>query len=279
MPSADQPRSVSGHYEQHDFEAGLARGLEAMGKASGPLTIEDLAPVDQFHIRGLEATREVASKAGLRQRQRVLDVGGGIGGPARALAAEYGCQVTVLDLTPAFVRLGEQLTARAGLADRIEHRLGSALEMPFEAGSFDVVWTQHASMNIGDKERLYAEIHRVLRPGGRLVFHDIMAGANQPIQFPVPWAKGPEISFLRTPDEIRALLERLGFKALIVEDHREQALAWIRERMAASRASGGPPPLGLHLLLGPEFATALSNVRQNIEQDRARVILGVFERA
>jgi ubiquinone/menaquinone biosynthesis C-methylase UbiE len=184
----------------------------------------------------------------------------------------------VLDLTPAFVRLGEQLTARTGLADRVSFRQGSALEMPFEAESFDVAWTQHASMNIGDKERLYAEIQRVLRPGGRLVFHDIMAGPNEPIHFPVPWASRPEISFLRRPDEIRALLARLGFRELAFEDKGEEAASWFRQRLAATREAGGPPPLGLHLLLGPGAATTLGNVLRNIEEDRVEVVAAVYER-
>jgi SAM-dependent methyltransferase len=274
----EETGAISGHYEEHDFETGVARGLEAIGKASGPLTIEDLAPVDQFHIRGLEATREVAALAGLGPGQRVLDVGGGIGGPARTLAADFDCRVTVLDLTPAFVRLGEQLTARTGLADRVSFRQGSALEMPFEAESFDVAWTQHASMNIGDKERLYAEIQRVLRPGGRLAFHDIMAGPNEPIHFPVPWASRPEISFLRRPDEIRALLARLGFRELAFEDKGQEAASWFRQRLAAAREAGAPPPLGLHLLLGPGAATALGNVLRNIEEDRVEVVAAVYER-
>jgi ubiquinone/menaquinone biosynthesis C-methylase UbiE len=127
-------------------------------------------------------------------------VGGGIGGPARTLAAEFGCTVTVLDLTEAYCRLGE-LT---GLSDRVSFRHGSAYDMPLGDGGFDVAWTQHSSMNMEDKERLYAEIRRVLRPGGTLVLHEVVAGPVQPVQFPVPWASDPSISFLRAPEEIRA---------------------------------------------------------------------------
>ncbi|CAA9452538.1 MAG: hypothetical protein AVDCRST_MAG80-2450 [uncultured Rubrobacteraceae bacterium] len=143
---------------------------------------------------------------------RVLDVGGGLGGPARNLASEIGCSVEVLDVTEEFCRAGEILTTRTGLGDLVSFRHASALDMPHPDASFDVVWMQHSSMNIADKERLYAEIHRVLRPGGHLALHEIMAGPVTPIHFPVPWARGPEISFLRPPEEVRALITGIGFE-------------------------------------------------------------------
>jgi ubiquinone/menaquinone biosynthesis C-methylase UbiE len=149
--------------------------------------------------------------AGVAPEMRVLDVGG-LGGPARTLASEIDCSVEVLDVTEEFCRAGEMLITRTGRGDLVTFRHASALDMPHPDASFDTVWMQHSSMNIADKERLYAEIHRVLRPAGHLALHEIMGGPVAPIHVPVPWARGPEISFLRPPEEVRALITGIGFE-------------------------------------------------------------------
>jgi SAM-dependent methyltransferase len=214
---------------------------------------------------------------GVTANIRVLDVGGGLGGAARVLAREFGCPVTVLDLTTEYCRVGEQLTAWTGLADRVTFRHGNALDMPFAAESFDLVWTQHLTMNIADKARLYAEIHRVLRPGGRLALHEILAGPEAPVLFPVPWARGPGISFLRPPAAVRALLADAGFRELAWEDETEVGATWFRER-AAAVAGRPPPPLGLHLLLGDDLPAMLANLARNLAEGRVMVVRAVFAR-
>lgn len=273
--------AVSGHYTPADVDATLQailEGVRAAGIDRTALTPDDLAPVDQFHTRGKSATLELARLAGLRGGERVLDVGGGVGGPARTLAAAYGCTVTVLDLTKAYCRIGERLTELTGLSERVGFRHGSALAMPFADGSFDVVWTQHSSMNIADKERLYAEIRRVLRPGGTLAMHEVLAGPNQPVRFPVPWAGDPSISFLRSPDETRALLRRLGFVEQVWRDTTSASRGWFRERAAAVAAATTPPALGLHLLLGPRFEAAFRSMLENLEEQRVAIVEAVFRR-
>ena len=274
---ADQASAISGHYGRRHLGDLIRDGLEASGKASGTLTPEDLAPVDQFHIGSIEQTRELSRMAGMQPGSTVLDVGGGLGGPARVLAYDIGCRVTVLDLTPEFGEVGTWLTERCALDDRVVFKVGNALDLPFGDGAFDAVWTQHSSMNIDDKERLYAEIGRVLRSGGRFAFHEIMAGSVQPIHFPVPWAPEPSISFLREPAAIRNLLPTLGFEELAWRDTSEPSMAWFRERIGAARAAG-PPHLGLHLLLGPSAATMLGNVLRNLEEGRLVVVQAVFAR-
>jgi ubiquinone/menaquinone biosynthesis C-methylase UbiE len=280
MADRQVDRGVSGHYTPADVEAAFRSvldGLRAAGKDPEALTPDDLAPVDQFHSRGKAATLELARLAGLRGGERVLDVGGGVGGPARTLAAEFGCTVTVLDLTEAYCRIGERLTELTGLGDRVSFRHGSAYEMPFDDAAFDVAWTQHSSMNMEDKERLYAEIRRVLRPGGTLVLHEVMAGPVQPIDFPAPWASDPSISFLRPPEEIRSLLRGLGFAERTWLDTTQQSLEWIRERVAAA-AGPTPPPLGPHLLIGQTLGVAFRNMLRNLEEQRLVVVEAVFER-
>jgi SAM-dependent methyltransferase len=206
MAMSDYEKSLNAHYGGRDLAAAILAGLRAAGKDAERIAPDDLAAVDQFHIRGKEATLELARLAGLTPGVRVLDVGGGLGGPARTLAAEFTCTVAVLDLTEAYCRVGEMLTERTSLSGRVRFHVGNALEMPFPPESFGVVWTQHSSMNILDKARLYAEIHRVLRPGGRLALYEIMAGAVQPVHFPVPWAGMPSMSFLQPPAEVRRLI-------------------------------------------------------------------------
>src|SRR3712207_4580316 len=275
--SADRDnRSVGEHYGRGDPAARILEALRAAGKDPDDLTTEDLVPLDQFHIRGREATLELAHRVGITAGMRALDVGGGLGGPARTLASEFGCTVEVLDFTAEFCRAGDMLTARTGLSNRVSFRHGNALEMPYPDASFDVVWTQHSSMNIADKERLYKEIHRVLRPGGRLALHEIMAGPTSPIHFPVPWARDPALNHLRPPAETRAFLEVSGFEELAWIDETVPSLQWYRERLAPT--PGEPPPLGPHLVFGRDFGEMSRNQVRNLSERRICVFQALLER-
>ena len=265
------------HYGRVDLAATILEALRAAGRDPDALTVEDLAPVDQFHIRGREATLELAHRAGITAGMRALDVGGGLGGPARTLASEFGCTVEVLDFTEEFCRAGDMLTARTGLSNRVSFRHGNALEMAYPDARFDVVWTQHSSMNIADKERLYKEIHRVLRPGGRLALYEIMAGPTSPIHLPVPWARDPSISHLQPPEAIHSLIATTGFTGLSWVDETAAATQWFQQRLSAM-ASEDPPPLGLRLLLGPDFGEMLRNQALNLSEGRICVVQAVFER-
>jgi SAM-dependent methyltransferase len=270
--------SVASHYGRPGLESAILAGLRAAGKDPDRLAPEDLAAVDQFHIRGRDATLELATLAGLAPGREVLDVGGGLGGPARTLAHEFGSRVTVLDLTEEYCQVGEELTRRTGLADRVRFRHGDALALPFPDASFDAVWTQHSSMNIEDKERLYESIRRVLRPGGRLALHEVMAGPGGPVHFPVPWSPDGAFSFLSPPETIRRLLAGLGFRQQAWVDVSPAALIWFRERVAAARSATAPPPLGLHLLLGAAAGRMFANMMRNLEEDRIVVIQAVWQR-
>jgi ubiquinone/menaquinone biosynthesis C-methylase UbiE len=180
---------MNAYWGREGLGQAILDALVASGKNLATLTIDDLAPTDQFHGGGKAATVRLARLAGLSPGMRVLDVGGGLGGPARTLAVEFGCHVTVLDLTESYVRAAEMLTTQLGLGDRVRHDVGNALALPFDPGTFDVVWTQNSGMNIADKEQLYEGFHRLLRPGGRLAFQAPMAGPVQPLIFPTMWAR------------------------------------------------------------------------------------------
>lgn len=277
MDKPDYTHSVNAHYGSQDLGTAILEALRAAGKDPDNIHYTDLAGVDQFHSRGRAATLELAQLAGLHAGQSILDVGGGIGGPARVLAAEYGCHVTVLDLTEEYCKAGEMITRMTGLADRVTFQVGNALDMPFPDTHFDAAWTQHSSMNIPDKERLYAEIHRVLKPGGLLALHEIMAVSVQPLHFPAPWAGTPDISFLRPVQEMRALIGDAGFRETNWIDVTAPSLEFFRQRMA-NAASGQTTQPGIELLLRDRMNPAFKNLVRNFEEERAVVIMSTFER-
>src|SRR6516164_10283042 len=213
---ADNP--VETHYTSADLGKTILAALKEAGKDIDHLTPDDLAPVDEFHGGQRPATVRLAELVGFTGTERVLDVGSGLGGPSRYLAWHYGCRVSGVDLTAEFVQVAEMLTRLAGLTDKADYRQGNALDLPFEDMSFDVVWSQNASMNIADRDRLYSEMHRVLRAGGRLALQEVVAGPGGETPYPVPWAREASISFLLTAEATRTKLEAAGFRVITWQD-------------------------------------------------------------
>ena len=270
MHEASYIQTVKDYWGRHGLGQAVLDALAASGKSLEHLTTDDLAPLDQFHGGGKGATTRLARLAGLAPGMRVLDVGGGLGGPARTLAVEYGCQVSVIDLAESYVQAGEALTARLGLGDRVTHRVGNALELPFDAGMFDVVWTQNSGMNIAAKEQMYAAFHRVLHPGGRLAFQEPMAGPVQPPTFPLMWARDAATNFLRTPAAMRALIEASGFLFHAWDD-------------VTMETSGGSTPSAGHsiqsLVMGDMLAAIVHNGRRNRDEGRIVMVQAAFDRS
>jgi ubiquinone/menaquinone biosynthesis C-methylase UbiE len=273
MATTDYAPAVSAHYSPRALGDAILDALRAAGKNVDALTPDDLAPYDQLHAGRQEATIRLGRLAELEPGQQVLDVGSGLGGPARTIAAEFGCRVTGLDLTEAFCRVAEMLTARTGQSGQVTFRHGNALELPFEENSFDVVWMHNSGMNIPDKERLYAAVHRVLRPGGRLALTEVMAGATEPLHFPVPWASEPAISFVRPAEAMRALIAEREFRELAWIDVTPRLIAWQEQQRAA--AAAGAPPFSLG---GAALALAQQGLARNFAEGRAVGIEAVFER-
>ena len=265
---------VRDHYRASGLTERLKTALTAFGPDEQRLTPQQLASVDQFHTRGLAATVELAKSAGITADMSVLDVGSGVGGPARFLAATYGCQVTGIDLSEPFVDAARYLTKRTGQSERVSFETASALVLPFDDGHFDVVLLQHVAMNITDRARLYREMRRVLKLGGRFATYDVVLKDGDP-HYPVPWARTPATSFLLTAAATREAIEAAGFHTLVWQDDTEVAKAWI----AQLRASGPLPSPNLGVVMGPDFAQLSANLGRNLTEGRLGILTAVFEAA
>jgi len=268
---------VDRHYGLGGLMERIEAGLGLAGKEVNSLTLDDLAPVDAFHTRGREATIEVAKLGSLNASHRVLDVGCGLGGTARHLAHVHKCHVTAIDLTEEYISVGTRLTELVGLSDRVELRQASALAIPYEDETFDIVWTEHAQMNIADKERFYSEIARVLKPGGRLLFHDVFRGNGDEPVYPTPWAEDESISSLATATVARSNVEQAGLSIDHWIEKDRESVAFF-EKVIARIEADGLPPVGLHLLMGKNARDKLKNYTRNIAENRVAVAMGMATR-
>ena len=269
---------VREHYAATSLTDRIKSPLATIAPESQMLTVAQLAPLDQFHLRGILATKELAGAASLEPSSRVLDLGCGIGGPARYLAATFGCRVTGVDLSPGFIDAATYLTARTGLSDRVTFQTGDALHLPVEDdGVFDAVFLQHVAMNVEDRTALYAEVRRILTPGGRFATYDLVLRDGN-VEYPVPWARDASTSFLLTADETRAALERAGFQAVIWRDDTQTVLEWFKATLAGPPPSWIKPGLNLGVVLGPEFMAMTANLARNIRENRVGVLSAVLTR-
>jgi MPBQ/MSBQ methyltransferase len=240
--------------------------------------VEDLAPLDQWHVMGNVPKRRLAEKAGIKAEDYVLDAGAGIGGPARLLAASYGCRVEGVDVTDPYLETAVMLTELTKLGDLVSFRHADVTDLPFSNQTFDVVWTQHAAQSIPDKERFFRELHRVLKPGGKLVVHDLYRGPSGEIHFPAFWGRDDSISFLIPDSEMRTLLEQNGFRVVDWLDRTKEA--WDANAAllegdpdASHAASAAIPGLDIFLLFGDETMV----MAQNSVKDFEVGAIGIFE--
>lgn len=265
--------AVEAHYQGSGIGERILEAMRAAGVDPHRDGVESAPPLDHLHVRGRDSTEEILELAAPKADERVLDAGSGLGGPARLVAARAGCRVLGVDLTGAYCRAARTLSTAFGLGSRTVFVQGSATRAPVRDGAFSLVWTQHAQMNIGDKEAFYGELVRALAPGGRLVFHDIFAGPAGAPAYPVPWAQDAGASSLAPPEAVAAILEGLGLRRAGWWDRTAESAAWARE--AADEAAGEGAP---RLLLGDTALAKLTNLRDGLENDRLRVIVARWER-
>ena len=259
--------SLAEHWGKDDIYRRIVDALEASGKPLEALTIEDLAPVDHFHARGFPATVELAERLPIRRGDRLLDIGCGIGGPARYLADRFDCRVDGIDITPAFIDTAARLTELLHLQGRVIFELGDGNHLPYADASFDGAYSQHVTMNVPDRPRFFGEAFRVLKPGAFFALSEHGLGpANNP-HHPVPWSADGSGEYLVTPDQTRAFLDQTGFTGIEIEFTGPGYLAGYRRAIELAE-QGRLPALGVHLLLGEQSLQIVRNAARNIEQDR-----------
>jgi SAM-dependent methyltransferase len=268
------PSPVQQHYTlPHLYESILA-ALEKMGIDKTKVTRKELAAADEFHVRGLEVTKELASHAGLTKGMKVLDVGCGVGGPCRLLADEYGCMTTGIDITDEFIRTAILLSKLVGLQDQTNFIQGDALQLPFDDNSFDMVWTQHVQMNIADKKKFYSEISRVLKPGGRFIYYDIFSIDNQPVQYPVPWADTVSLSHLMTTGDLHKTLASVGLTIIETTDQTLPGINFLTALLDRAK-NQGLPPASLKLVIGDAIAEKMGNLNRNFTEKKLQLESGI----
>jgi sarcosine/dimethylglycine N-methyltransferase len=264
--------SLQTHYSARDIKARILAGIRAAGlNPEQRLSPDELAALDHFHTGGLRASRELLEVAQIRAEHRVLDIGAGLAGSARLLASAIGCRVDCIEMSPDYCTGAVLLNRLTGLEDRIKVHEGSALDLPFPDGSFDVVWMQNVGMNIADKRTLYGEISRVLKSGGRYAFQEMAAGNVATSYFPLPWASEPADNFLVSADEMQSLLDECGLVAELFEDTSDVHLS----RTTANATPAAAGQLGLAVFVD-NLAQKAGNARRSLEEGQVRLVRGVF---
>lgn len=267
----DDISHIHRYYSPEGLYGRILDGLETLGKDLSDLTLDDLQPVDEFHIRGDKATRELIELAAFTPDMHILDVGCGIGGSTRRLSHDTGCRVTGIDLSDEYIDTAEKLTQLLNMQDKVQFQACSALELPFDNDTFDGVWSLQMNMNVEDKPGWLRETCRVLKPGGRAVLYEVCGNKNSPLHFPVPWAQDSTMSFLVPPDEFRMLTEEAGFD---IEAWQDRTPAAIEAFSGAKLPEGEPvlPALGVWMLAGRDIQTKAYNLHLNLDEERVSLV-------
>jgi len=262
---------IHNYYSPNNLYNKIIEGLDKSGKDLSRVTLDDLQPVDEFHIRGDVATKELITLSSFTSDMHIIDVGCGIGGSTRRLSHEVGCCVTGVDLSDEYIDAAERLTKLLNMQGRVKFHAASALAMPFADASFDGAWSIQMNMNVEDKLGWLKEVYRVLKPGGRAILYEVCGNANTPVYFPVPWAQDSSISFLLHPDAFSEVITSAGFNVDVWSDKTDLA----RKAFSQMKEPAGKPSLpelGVHLLVGNDIQTKAYNLHRNLEEARVSLI-------
>ncbi len=269
---------VQAHYTKENMADKIFSTLSESGVDINNLTREDIASYEEFHIGGREATRLLAEYASIQSEKSVLDIGCGIGGPARTLAAEFSCTVTGLDLTEEFVKTAQIISDKLSMSDEVNFLQGSGTELPFDDNSFSAVWTQHMTMNVERKDLLFSEISRVLKPNGKYVFHEVIKGDEVELLFPVLWASDRKGSHLIPDKQFCDLINSTGLTQVKIKNHTDLALLFF-EQMQKSSQESSETKTSIRSFLNKDFPERAKNVYQNLKEGRIKTLMGVFEKS
>ena len=264
-------RAIADHWATGDVYGLIVSALKAMSKPLESLTVEDLAPVDHFHARGLAATVDLADRLPVKASQHILDIGCGLGGPARYMAQRFQCNVSGVDITEPFVEAANKLTALLRMERQVKIEHGDGQHLPYPDSAFDGAYTQHVTMNVADRPAFLAEAYRVLKPGGFFALTEHGLGARGNPHYPLPWSMDGSGAYLVAPSETRAMLEKTGFEAIAIEDTGSKYLAAYRAVLEKAE-TGTLPPLGYHLLMGETALQKARNAALNIDEGRTHPI-------
>jgi SAM-dependent methyltransferase len=264
-------KAIADHWAKGDVYARIVSALGGMSKSLDALTLEDLAPVDHFHARGFPATVELADRVPIEAGQHIVDIGCGLGGPARYIAKRFQCKVSGIDITPPFVEAGNRLTALLRMEDQVTIRQGDGQRLPYGDAAFDGAYTQHVTMNVSDRPRFFSEAHRVLKSGAFFALTEHGLGPNANPHYPLPWSEDGSGAYLVPPSETSALLKAAGFEDIVLEDTGAKYLAGYKAAIEKAE-KGMLPPLGIHILLGETALQKTRNAARNIEEGRTHPI-------
>lgn len=264
-------KHIQDYYTPNDLYNKIINGINEIGKDLSKITIDDLQPVDEFHIRGDAATKELIRLASFTPDMHILDVGCGIGGSTRRLHHETGCRVTGIDLSEEYIDVAERLTALLNMQEKVGFDAASALELPYEDNTFDGAWSIQMNMNVEDKLGWLRELFRVMKPGGRAVLYEVVGNKNTPVYHPVPWAQDASMSFLIPPEPFRKVITDAGFEIEVWNDKTDVARQAFSQ-MTEPKGEPELPELGVHLLVGRDIRTKAWNLHRNLEEERVSLI-------